>query len=147
MKKRESAIEIYEIFDKIKSKDLRVPVEKTFRPDGIWEMTETYDYGRTQADLILKSISNNDDYNVSGTVIISDIMDGGIRFQIEENIIGKVKGSSIMLKGIDYKVLEGQVSKYFLDKWIGEFRDETTVVGTSLDENLVAGRFTFVKKK
>jgi hypothetical protein len=144
---KDAAVEVFSIFDKIKSKKSGESPSRKFRVDGAWEMTESYDYGRTQADFILAHVPDNDEYNIKGKVVISDIMDGGIRFKVEENVIGKVKGSHITLKGVDYKILEGQVAKYSLDKWIGEFRDENTVVGTSLDENLVAGRFTFVKKR
>jgi hypothetical protein len=134
----QNALELMELLECSIQKSLP---DETIDLTGFWQMTETYDHGRTSGEVILQQNMAQ----VTGSVILRDVMDSGKRFSVEEQVIGVMDGKKFLMQGKSVRFIEGETSKYDLDTWSGEVRATDIIVGTSIDAKGVKGRFTMTR--
>ena len=105
---------------------------------GHWLLEEEYEFGRTVADVHLVQFGSD----LTGLVLIHDVMDDGTELIIQEFVTGEILGTRVSLEGNQVRVLKGKSSGYELDEWLGEIENNDRISGYSEDAVGTPGKFT-----
>lgn len=108
-----------------------------FDLNGNWKLQETYDFGRTTADVRIHQSGSH----LSGEMTIQDSMDGCEIAIIEERFSGTIREATVFLYGNYISTVGSMVDDYELDQWIGIIKDNNTIEGNSEDIDGTTGKF------
>ena len=107
---------------------------------GKWNYKENYSNGTSVGLLIIEHV----DDLIMGHIIFSDKVRGETPYMIREFVKGSVKDSRIKLVATEYDIIHSDFElTYELDRWFGTIKTENLILGASLDDQGIEGRFRF----
>lgn len=111
---------------------------------GKWFFKEDFETGVSSGIATL----NQDGNRLWGEIEMTETLKGEPPLHIIQKLAGIILDKKVVLKGTQYKILNGgnDKSEYSLDNWEGNINSEGKIIGSSIDQQGICGIFVMENK-